>query len=54
MAKEQTVQLRLTKKELSLLVNAFGEVNVAVKHIEEYVLPLLAKLETVANKFEGE
>jgi len=54
MGKPKTVQLRLTEQELKLLTKAFGEVNVAVKHVEEHVLPLVGKLAKAVSKFEGD
>ncbi len=54
MGEESTVQLKLTKQELGILVQAFGEVNVAVKFIDEVITPLKGKLEEAAGKFAEE
>ncbi|MCP4541711.1 MAG: hypothetical protein GY832_31655 [Chloroflexi bacterium] len=52
MEKQKTVLLKLTEQELAVLVQAFGEVNVAVKNIDEYVTPIKAKLERAVAKFQ--
>ena len=44
------VILELNEQQLDLLIAAFGEINVAVKHIEEHVLPLMEKLEEAKSE----
>ena len=50
MSKELTARLDLTKQELGILVQAFGEVNVAVKFIDEIIMPLKDKLEKATDE----